>query len=92
MTIRLYTEDKQRHIVLAACERRFQSFTIQEVLGVWKGTSEKSLIITFAQLDSDALESHWFTQQAKAVAYDIKHYNEQESVLMEVVESRNQLI
>jgi len=42
---RIYTENKNLKGIKLILNRAFESYTLLEGVGVWKGTEEKSLII-----------------------------------------------
>ena len=46
---RIYTEDADREAVVRAVSQRFESFTLHETTGYFKGRSEKSIVIEIVE-------------------------------------------
>jgi len=46
---RIYTEDADREAVVSAVSQRFESFTLHETTGYFKGRSEKSIVIEIVE-------------------------------------------
>lgn len=74
---RIYTEDKNLEFIQDELENCFLSFTIYQVLGMYKGEQEESLIVEIVATDS--LHD---VALVKCVAESIKHNNQQDSVLV----------
>lgn len=81
---RLYTENKNLEGIKKILNRAFESYTLLEGVGVWKGVEEKSLIIEI----SSRISQNYFD----LVAEDIKELNEQNAVLVTAHEIDSKLI
>jgi len=81
---RIYTENKNLEGIKMILNRAFESYTLLEGIGVWKGTEEKSLIIEVLSATPPA----YF----KIVAEDIKELNKQEAALLTVQETELKLV
>ena len=86
MTIRLYTEDKNRSLVKELVGEHFDGFSLIPCEGVWKGASEDGLIVEIVTTQRGAIAS------ANKVARLIKQRNNQEAVLVVVTKSHGKLI
>lgn len=78
MSIKIYTEDKNRDQVEEIVRDYFSSFNISSLTGVYCGKSEKGLvieIITFEPSQADTLS-------VSEIAHRIKETNKQEEVLV----------
>ena len=81
---RIYTENKNLEGIKKILNRAFESYTLLEGVGVWKGTEEKSLIIeVLSRINKGYFE---------IVADDIKTLNNQQAVLVTVSEIESKLI
>lgn len=90
MIIRICTEDKGNSFELKAlCSKYFDGYTIYSADGVWKGTQELSLIIEIAVLDRTTRKAR---TRARELAIAIKVLNKQEAVLIEYIDSKNELV
>lgn len=93
MIIRLCTENKNHEQVRALCAKHFEAFTLYYGLGAWKGEYESSLTIDIAQLgEPTSFEQGQFCMNARRLALEIKALNGQEAVLLEYIDSKNELI
>jgi hypothetical protein len=81
---RIYTENKNLKGIKLILNRAFESYTLLEGVGVWKGTEEKSLIIEVLS----RISRGYFD----IVADDIKDLNQQQAVLVTVSEIESKLI
>jgi len=81
---RIYTENKNLEGIKMILNRAFESYTLLEGIGVWKGTEENSLIIEVLS----AIPPAYF----KIVAEDIKELNKQEAALLTVQETELKLV
>jgi hypothetical protein len=81
---RIYTENKNLEGIKKILNRAFESYTLLECVGIWKGTEEKSLIIEVLTRINPA----YF----ELVADDIKDLNQQQAVLVTVSEIESSLI
>jgi hypothetical protein len=70
---RIYTEDWDRDAVIEAVSVKFESFTIHETTGYFKGQSEKSIVIEIVEAREEEVE---------AVARAIRAINGQKTVLV----------
>jgi hypothetical protein len=83
-TYRIYTENKNLEGIKKILNRAFESYTLLEGVGIWKGTEEKSLIIeVLSRINKGYFE---------IVADDIKELNNQQAVLLTVSEIESNLI
>lgn len=76
-SVRLYTEKKENLTELAS--QQFESFTLYDAIGAWKGTTENSVIIEIIAND-DNVDSVWHA--AKGLAEIIKRINRQQAVML----------
>lgn len=91
MIIRICTEDKGNEPEIhKLIQKHFDAYTIYRGCGAWKGQEERSLTIDIAALDLESLTSAKF--HAIQLALEIKRLNNQEAVLIEYIESTNELI
>lgn len=86
MIYRILTENKNRQAIESICARRFLGFTVTEAKGYWQGKAESSLIIDIDTLGEEGAISVYQT------AKEIKEYNNQESVLVQEIQSKSVLI
>jgi hypothetical protein len=70
---RIYTEDSNRAAIVSAVSERFESFTLHETTGYFKGEAEKSIVIEIV----DARE-----EDIRVVAAAIRALNGQKTVLV----------
>lgn len=93
MIIRICTENKNHEQVRELCAKRFDAFTIYYGMGAWKGKLESSMTIEIAYLgDKEAYAQGRECMKARQLALEIKKLNAQEAVLIEYLESANELI
>lgn len=86
MIARICTENKNKEKTAKLVSEVFNGFAMIEGAGFWKGIPEQSLTIEIAQ--SNQLRSEFIANVA-SLARLIKHINQQESVLIECIESEN---
>lgn len=86
MQYRIFTENKNKKLVVDAVRRRFEGFTISEGLGYWQGSSEKTLIIDIDSLDDDNRLGVY------KLAEEIKIHNKQEAVLLQIIGVKSILV
>jgi len=77
-TYRIYTEDKNRESVIALTAKKFDSFTVYDAKGYWKGEKEDSLVIEIIDEDSD------IRYRVNTLAYEIRILNKQDTVLIQI--------
>ncbi len=70
---RIYTEDSNREAVISVVSERFESFTLHETTGYFKGQTEKSIVIEIVEARVEDIE---------AVAHAIRAINGQKTVLV----------
>ena len=70
---RIYTEDADRKAVIDAVGRQFESFTLHETTGYYRGKPERSLVIEIVDADAQTVE---------ATARAIRAINGQKNVLV----------
>lgn len=82
---RIYTEDKNRAAIKAACDVALPGYTIISAIGLWHGVEESSLIIEYIDF-GDLLLGHQrdIQEVIDTLALDIKAVNNQEAVLVTV--------
>jgi len=85
-TYRIYTEDKNRECIIALTVKKFDSFTVYNAQGYWKGQAEDSLVIEIIDEDKD------IRYRVNTLAYEIKILNQQEGVLIQIVNCETELI
>lgn len=83
MLYRVLTENKNKRDILALASGYFQGFTVLEGRGFWQGQQEKSLILEVETNDE---------RSVKRLANDIKIFNSQEAVLVEVINNSQFII
>lgn len=83
MLYRILTENKNKRDLLSLASGYFEGFTAIEGLGYWQGKGEQSLILEVETSDGAAV---------KRLANDIKIFNSQQAVLVEVVSNKSFLI
>lgn len=74
-TYRIYTEDTSRDTIREIVSAQFESYTMIPCMGVWKGSTENTVIIEI--LDDEHREKDIY-----AVAEMIRYINHQEAVLV----------
>jgi hypothetical protein len=82
---RIFTEDKNRECVAALVAANFDGFTMSPALGYWKGVPEKALVI-------EILAEDYALRLVRVVCEDIKFFNEQESILLQVLDNNSEFI
>lgn len=82
LTIRLYTEDKNRDRITTIVGEHFEGFSLIPCEGVWHGTIERGLIVEIASRTPVT-----DIPLARLIAQEIKAYNTQEAVLMTITKS-----
>ena len=82
---RILTEDKDREKVIQLVSEVSGGFTLIEAQGYWKGVAEKSIVI---EIDNDDITD----VDIKELAEKIRHANNQECVLVQVMHVMSQLI
>jgi hypothetical protein len=70
---RIYTQEKNREKILKLLSKTFESFTVQPILGYYKGKEEKSIVLEV--VGARAL-------QIQQLADTIRKMNGQQSVLI----------
>ncbi len=75
MIYRIYTEDKNRQMILNYLTEWTPSFTIIPAIGVWRSVREDTLII-------ELIGEELTIQYIKAIAQAIKIMNNQECILI----------
>jgi len=70
---RIYTENKNIKRIKYILNTRFDSYTIYNAVGIWKGKDEKTLVIEI--IGSDMLEVY-------SVAESVRKINKQDAVLV----------
>lgn len=70
---RIYTEDSDREAVISLVSERFESFTLHETTGFFKGQPEKSIVIEIVEGREEDIEQ---------VAHAIRAINGQKTVLV----------
>jgi len=84
---RICTENKNYEAILDRLDMQFPGgYTIINANGAWQGKREKSLIIEVVS-DAPSIES-----DIGKLAYWLKKYNEQETVLVQVIEIDSRLL
>jgi len=83
MIYRIYTERKPNLAEIA--NKYFEGFTIIEAKGYWQGKPEPSAVI---EIIADESSRGTVTQ----LAYDIKHTNNQQAVLVVEIEGEDYLV
>jgi hypothetical protein len=83
MIYRLYTEDKNRETIKEIVGKYFEGYSLIPCDGVWKGASEKALIVEIVVQppSSNAVER---------IAREIKEANRQETVMVVTIEEVDQ--
>lgn len=72
---RIYTENKNYDEVMEIASKSFKGFTVMKAEGYWRGIPEHGLVIEILADESEA-------DNVTVVAYNIKKFNAQESVLV----------
>mgnify|MGYP001598676099 FL=1 len=85
MLYRICTEDINRRQLTNLINRHFDGYTLYTVEGRWKGKAEDALVIEIVGDLADRAPVH-------ILAHEIKALNEQESVLIEEIESCNHFV
>jgi hypothetical protein len=70
---RIYTEDADRDRVIEVVSRQWESFTLHETTGYYKGKAERSLVIEIVDAEEETVE---------VAARAIRAINEQKTVLV----------
>ena len=83
MLYRIYTEDIDREMVLARTADHFDSFTVLEATGYWKGQPEKTVII---EILTDKVD------KVMLLAEIIREKNSQEAVLVVKLDGSSTMI
>ena len=81
---RIYTENKNLEGIKEILNRAFQSYTLLEGVGIWRGVQEKCLVV---EILNDITPAY-----LEIVATDIKFLNKQEAILLTVSEIESKLI
>lgn len=89
MIIRICTEDKNLSEIESIIGRCFNCYTVTRGRGSWNGIREASVTIEIAVRHGTEGDS---SDLAKQCAEEIKFLNNQEAVLVEYIDSINQLI
>ena len=71
---KIYTENKNKELILEEVQACFKSFTVYEVNGCFENTPEASLVIEIIDTRGE-----WLL--VKTLAASIKHLNQQTSVM-----------
>ena len=85
MLYRILTEHKRRDKIIGIVAGQFNSFTLIDGLGYWKGKPEKALIIEIAAGISER-------ETIAELCRTINRVNAQECTLLQEVECRSTLI
>ncbi len=85
MLYRIYTEDVNRHRVESIASEHFDSFTVLQSTGFWKGSREESIVLEIVGDDSDQ-------PQVIACAQAIKDANQQDAVLVQALQNESMLV
>jgi hypothetical protein len=72
MIHRLYTERKNKRLIIRLLGEHFESFTLQPVTGYYQGNSEKAIVVEIVGATPSAI---------RKVAAQIKKMNGQKSIL-----------
>jgi len=84
-TYRIYTEDKNKDKVIELVSKSFDSFTVMNGLGYWKGIPEKALII-------DIVDKRYSLSQVNNLCVEIKKLNKQQAVLLTATKTSRYII
>ena len=85
MLYRIFTEDKNTEALHDLISKRFDGFTSYTALGYWKGIAEASRVIEIIDLLN-------IQANVRALCYEIKQLNNQESVLFQTLENEHEFI
>ncbi|KKL74174.1 hypothetical protein LCGC14_2067550 [marine sediment metagenome] len=89
MLIRIITERKNVRWVCGLMGEFFPSFTVYKATGFWMGKREKSLVIEIDLFDNS---DHLFDANIKMIVKKICGFNRQQSVLVQKIESKSELL
>lgn len=89
MLYRIWTENKNEHKVLGLCTKAFDSFSVLNCTGCYKGQQELSICI---EVSCDWGQSGETYRKIKELARKIKKLNNQESVLIQCLEVSQEFI
>lgn len=94
MIYRILTEDKNRAEIVGIVEEHFDSFTIYEAKGYWRGIAENSLVIEIDTLGNAEIDKadNKIEKTITYIAKRIKHVNHQEAVLIQRFDVASQLV
>lgn len=87
MLIRICTEDKNSEHLRELTSKYFDGFTLLRGMGVWKGNLEPSLIIEIAA--DNRVSPIIIEAKIEDLVFSIKQANNQETVLVEYINSHN---
>ena len=86
---RILTERKNVEAIRRILDERFESYTILDAEGCWRGQHESAIVIELASTEA------WSDQYGNDVheaAREIKELNGQEAVLVQYVQATSELI
>ncbi len=91
MLYRIWTEDKNEHLVRCIVNERFKGYSIYKAKGYWHGKVEDSLVVEIDTTDVPGTEDVDYISISQ-VAKQIKKTNQQESVLIQKIACESRLI
>ena len=89
MIIRIITERKNYNWLCELVGEFFPSFTVYKAAGFWMGKREKSIVFEIDLLDT---RDHLLDANIRMVCRKICGYNKQQSVLVQRIESKSELL
>jgi len=84
MLYRIYTENKSRQTIEQLTNKYFQGYTLLQGTGHYQGKREPSIILEIVGNEID--------RQIEQLARDIKHANNQESILVQKLQNEHSFI
>ncbi|KKN77854.1 hypothetical protein LCGC14_0355910 [marine sediment metagenome] len=89
MLIRIITERKNVRWICELVGEFFPNFTVYRAVGYWRGKYEKSLVIEIDTMNETPL---LLDANIRMVCRKICGYNKQQSVLVQKIESKSELL
>jgi len=95
---RIITQNKNRSEIITMLRRHFDGFTIYRATGYWKDTIEPALIIELDDIGDYTAQNEYtfredgFGREVENLVKLIKKTNQQDTVLLQKINSESELI